>query len=125
MSTSHLLNRLSPPPDAKATQELRSHRRYPIALAVQYKWSHSRRPQQLGSGTTINISSGGVLFRGTEIPPVQSVIELALNWPVSLDECALKLVMRGRVVRNASEATAVCVMQYEFRTASSRAVRGR
>jgi hypothetical protein len=98
------------------TTELRTHRRYPITLVVQYKWN-DRRAEQLGSGITINISSGGVLFRSTEILPVKSPIELALSWPVALDQCALKLVMRGRVVRSASHSTAVRVAQYEFRTA--------
>ena len=99
------------------SRELRVHRRYPLSLALQYKCQHARRREQLGSGTTVNISRGGVLFRSSQMPPLQSRIELALNWPVSLGDCALKLVIRGRVVRCTSEMTAVQVIQYEFRTA--------
>lgn len=116
-------NRRSPvePRDARSgPTELRVHRRYPIALAVQYKWNLEKRRAQVGVGTTINISRGGVLFRSSDMPPVLSPIELALSWPVSLDDCALKLVMRGRVVRSASETIAVRVVQYEFRTAGAR-----
>src|SRR5579863_1035057 len=98
--------------------ELRTHRRYPIVLALQYKWNRGRRPAQFGSGTTINISSGGVLFLSGELLPVESQIELALNWPISLENCDLKLVMRGRVVRSVSQTTAVRILQYEFRTRS-------
>jgi c-di-GMP-binding flagellar brake protein YcgR len=116
MSTDPALSRLSQPSGAHGRPELRIHRRYPIILAVQYKCKHERA-QQHGSGTTINISSGGILFRSTEMLPLQSPIELALSWPVPLDDCPLKLVMRGRVVRSASEATAVSVLRYEFRTA--------
>jgi c-di-GMP-binding flagellar brake protein YcgR len=116
MSTDPALSRLSQPPGAHGRPELRVHRRYPIILAVQYKCNH-RRAQQRGSGTTINISSGGILFRSAEMLPLQSLIELALSWPVPLNDCPLKLVMRGRVVRSASEATAVSVLHYEFRTA--------
>jgi len=120
-------NRRSPvePRDARSDPpELRVHRRYPIALAVQYKWNLEKRKAQIGFGTTINISRGGVLFRSSEMPPVLCPIELALSWPVSLDDCALKLVMRGRVVRSASETTAVRVVQYEFRTAGARRLSG-
>ncbi len=97
--------------------DLRSHRRYPIALDVQYKWSRAGRAEQAGSGTTINISSGGVLFRSAESVPADSRIEVTLSWPFSLEGCALKLVLRGRVVRSNREATAIRVLQYEFRTA--------
>jgi hypothetical protein len=116
-------NRRSPlePRDPRSGPfELRVHRRYPIALAVQYKWNLEKSKEQVGFGTTINISRGGVLFRSSEMPPVRSPIELALSWPVSLEDCALKLVMRGRVVRTASETTAVRIVHYEFRTAGAR-----
>ncbi len=73
--------------------------------------------EQAGSGTTVNISSGGVLFRSVESVPEDSRIEMALSWPFSLEDCALKLVLRGRVVRSDRHATAVRVLQYEFRTA--------
>lgn len=116
MSTDLALSRLSQPLGPQDRPELRVHRRYPIILAVQYRCSH-RQAQQRGSGTTINISSGGILFRSAEMLPVQSPIELALSWPVPLNDCNLKLVMRGRVVRNAGEATAVSILKYEFRTA--------
>ncbi len=119
MSNNPALGRLLHLADSQVRPELRIHRRYPIALAVQYKWNQSRSAQRLGSGITINISSGGVLFRASETLPVRSPIELALNWPVSIDDCALKLVLRGRVVRSLQDTTAVRVIQYEFRTAGT------
>ena len=106
--------------DRTEAVELRTHRRYPIALALQYKWNRGRRQSQLGSGTTINISSGGVLFHSGELLPVECLIELALSWPISLEDCGLKLVMRGRVVRSVRQTTAVRILQYEFRTAGGR-----
>ena len=99
--------------------DLRIRQRYPIALPVQYKWKYRKSRGEFGTGTTINISSRGILFRGSEAPPVKSVIELALTWPVSLDERALKLVVRGRVVRTAGDMAAVQVAQYEFRLAGT------
>jgi hypothetical protein len=100
-----------------AVLEMRNQRRYPIELGVQYKWSRGGRPEEAGSGTTLNISSGGVLFQSAESVPPDSRIEITLNWPFSLEGCALKLVLRGRVVRSNRHTTAVRVQQYEFRTA--------
>ena len=100
--------------------EMRAHPRYTIALKLEYKTALRKKSEHSGSGRTINISSGGVLFHSTQALPLQTVIDLAISWPVSLDGCALKLVMRGRVVRTAGQATAVRVMQYEFRTAGTR-----
>ena len=102
------------------SSDLRRHRRYPIALEIQYKWTPGGDGERLGTGTTVNISSGGVLFLCSEQLPVRSLIELALNWPFSLEGCALKLVMQGRVVRSDKEATAVRIQKYEFRTAGAR-----
>ena len=106
--------------DANNRAELRTHRRYPIALALQYRWNRGSKHSQFGSGTTINISSGGVLFHSGELLPVTCPIELALSWPISLEDCNLKLVLRGRVVRSVSQTTAVRIVQYEFRTAGGR-----
>ena len=117
-------SRAVPKRNAPSTQtgdivDLRRHRRYPIALEVQYKSMQNRLPQ-MGVGTTVNISSGGVLFRSPQPLPARSPIEMALTWPFSLSDCALKLVMRGRVVRSDAQSTAVQVTHYEFRTAGPR-----
>jgi len=102
--------------EANGATDLRRHRRYPIVLECQYKFNLSRL-EQMGEGTTVNISSGGVLFRCTQPLPARCAIEMTLSWPFSINDCALKLVMRGRVVRSDNHATAVQVAQYEFRTA--------
>src|SRR5262249_26434496 len=116
MSTRAVLKRKAPPAHTDGAGDLRRHRRYPIALEVQFKSMQSRLPQ-MGVGTTVNISSGGVLFRCPQPLPTRSSIEMSLTWPFSLSDCALKLVMRGRVVRSDGQSTAVEVTRYEFRTA--------
>ena len=107
------------PAQTDGTMDLRRHRRYPIALDIQFKWNYSRL-ERIGSGTTVNISSGGVLFRSAQPLPTRCAVEMALSWPFSLNDCALKLVMKGRVVRSDDRATAVQVTHYEFRTAGPR-----
>ena len=46
----------------KVSSEQRSHRRYPIELEVEYRLLAKGRSEQVGSGKTRNISSGGMLF---------------------------------------------------------------
>ncbi len=107
---------------AEKRNDRRSKRRYPIALEVQYKLMKHRRVERLGSGRTLNISSGGVLFESDGSLPTSGPIELALNWPFLLHgSCGLKLVIRGRIVRTADNATAIRAEFHEFRTAGQRA----
>ena len=97
------------------SEEQRATRRYPIRLDVEYKLPNQKRS---GSGTTLNVSSGGILFQTDEKIPAAGSIEISLKWPFALDGgCALKLVMRGKIVRQDSAGIAVKVRQHEFRTA--------
>ena len=107
---------------AEKSRDRRSKRRFPINLEVQYKLMKHRRVERLGSGRTLNISSGGVLFQADGLLPTTGPIELALNWPFLLHgSCGLKLVIRGRIVRTHNNATAVRAEFHEFRTVGQRA----
>jgi hypothetical protein len=98
------------------SSERRWHRRFPLALAVQYRLLG--KGERSGSGKTCNISSSGVFFEVAEREPFSGSIELIVNWPCVLDgACALKLLMKGRVVRNEGWGIAIESNQYEFRTA--------
>ena len=96
--------------------ERRSRRRFPIALAVEYRLLG--KVERRGSGKTRNISSTGVLFEVADRQPFSGSIELLVSWPCVLnDACALKLVMKGRVVRMEGRGVAVVSSRHEFRTA--------
>lgn len=96
--------------------ERRSRQRFPLALAVEYRLLGPGA--RSGFGWTCNISSRGVLFELAEQETVSGLIEVVLNWPCVLDGmCALKLVMKGRVVRLEDRGVAVASTQHEFRTA--------
>ena|SRR5580658_6930298 len=110
----------------KVSTEQRSHQRYPIELEVEYRLVAKGQSDQLGSGKTRNISSGGLLINALGSPPAGSTIELMLNWPFLLEGvCPLKLVMRGRIVRSDGRGVAIQSNYHEFRTAGSRIARGR
>jgi hypothetical protein len=105
---------------ADANRDQRSHRRYAVTLDLEYKLVKRSRVVQLGSGRTLNISSGGVLFEATYALSPGGLLELMISWPVFLEGfCPLKLVMRGHVVRNDDgNQVAITVTYHEFRTAS-------
>jgi hypothetical protein len=97
----------------------RLHRRYPIVLELQYRATRGRA-ERLGSGTTLDVSSCGVLFRAADSLAVGSYVELALNWPFLLDGLhPLTLVMRGRVVRSDGKGVAVRTRDHELRLAGA------
>jgi PilZ domain-containing protein len=101
----------------------RQYRRYPITLEAEYKLLHEDRALPRRSGTTLNISSGGVLFK-TDAPdtlPIDASIELLMRWPFRLDGVRpLNLVVLGSVIRHDVRGVAVKITRYEFRTVPER-----
>src|SRR4051812_6527129 len=83
------------------TSERRGTSRFPLREEVKYKVLHTKSLETSGSGQTLNIGSGGILFTTEERLPVGRMVELAVNWPARLDgTCPLKFVAVGRVVRS-------------------------
>ena len=96
--------------------ERRSSRRYPIERQVQYK-ARGSRPALTGSGTTVNMSSGGILFTTDQDLPAGTALTLEVGWPVLLgSSMPLKLVTRGTVVWCEQSRAALRFRNYEFRT---------
>jgi len=86
---------------------------------------NKRGGEEVGEGKTLNISSCGVLFTSTHLLLPGRRMELAISWPVQLNnQVALKLVARGRVVRFDEGRVAIEIQQYEFRTQSAGASAG-
>lgn len=92
--------------------------RFPVREEVKYKvFQSTTLPPVLGSGETLNIGSGGILFTTEEKLPLGRVVELSVNWPARLDgTCPLKFVATGRVVRSEVNRAAVRIDRYEFKT---------
>ena len=102
---------------AGATSDRRGTSRYPVHEEVRYRIIQSKSPTTVGSGTTLNIGSGGILFTTEEKLPMGRLVELAVNWPARLGgTCPLKFVATGRVVRSEEKMAAVRIERYEFRT---------
>jgi len=99
-------------------QERRSTSRYPLREEVSYKLLQSKAATPVsGTGQTLNIGSGGILFTTEQRLPIGRMVELSVNWPARLGgTCLLKMVARGRVVRSEPTRAAVRIERYEFRT---------
>src|ERR671927_511481 len=81
--------------------ERRGTSRFPVGEDVRYRIVQSKSPAISGSGTTLNMGSGGILFTTEEKLPVGRSVELSVNWPARLDgTCPLQFVATGRVVRS-------------------------
>ncbi len=96
----------------------RASNRFPIERAVRFKVLSRKDSPEPGRGRTINMSSSGILFTtDRELTPGRRV-EVAVSWPVHLNQsCPLQLVARGRVVRAEPGKAALEIQQHELPTA--------
>jgi c-di-GMP-binding flagellar brake protein YcgR len=97
--------------------ERRKKSRFPINRELRYKLLEGDTIIEFGTGTTLDMSSGGMAFVTEHQLLVGSFIELSISWPVLLeDSCPMRLIVFGRVVRSNGRQTACTVDKYEFRT---------
>jgi hypothetical protein len=102
---------------SKDPRDRRESSRFPLREDVKYRLIHTKNQEISGTGTTLNIGSGGILFTTAELLPVGRTIELSVSWPARLDgTCALKFVAVGRVIRAEPDRAAVSIERYQFKT---------
>lgn len=95
----------------------RDDRRYDMQL--QLRWRLIRRRRTIGSGTgqTIDMSSGGILFAAGSDLPAGLNVELSISWPILLHNVApMQLVVNGRILRSRNGSAAIRTVAHEFRT---------
>jgi hypothetical protein len=98
-------------------RERRSKKRFSIEREVRYKLLNGQHIANTGIGRTLDMSSTGVQFTTQEPLPLGTLIEVAISWPALLnDNCPMKLVVFGRVVRSEKECVSITIEKYEFRT---------
>ncbi|MBI1895372.1 MAG: PilZ domain-containing protein [Acidobacteria bacterium] len=107
----------------RSAKDRRRADRFPIEQEVRYRIRNKRQQEHEGSGKTVNISSSGVLITTSQVLVPGKRVELAISWPVRLDNrCALKLVAKGRVSRLEQGRAAIEIQHYEFHTQASKAL---
>jgi hypothetical protein len=96
----------------------RRDRRYQLQLELKWKLIRRRRVLDTGTGQTVDVSSGGILFEAGRHLPEGLNVELSITWPVLLHNVApMQLVAMGRIVRGNGCQVAMQTTQHEFRTA--------
>jgi hypothetical protein len=109
--------------------EERLNTRYSVTLELQFKLLKGKTVEYVGLGRTLNISTGGVLFRADDSAQVATALEqdrlivLEIKWPCRLEDgCPIKLVARGKIVRWDANRIALKILKHEFHTAGARLV---
>jgi hypothetical protein len=91
--------------------------RFKVELELTYSF-HGARGFASGQGRTLDVGSGGVLFKADRDMPQDGEIHLSMAWPLSLDDgVPLRLFAVGHVIRSDHGRTAVKLLRYQFRTA--------
>ena len=112
-------------PCAERTHDRRASNRLPIERDVHYRvlggkyklLGGKKTVKYAGSGKSLNMSSGGVLFTTESALQEGERIELAVSWPAQLDDrIPLKLVAVGVLVRTHERQAAMSIKRYEFKT---------
>ena len=107
----------------EANTDRRGATRFPLVRDVRYTIRSRKSIEETGLGSTINMSSNGILF-STDRPLSPGMrLEIAISWPAELDgKIPLQLVARGRVARSTTGAAALEIQQCEFRTQRQTAI---
>jgi hypothetical protein len=104
----------------KAAQDRRTGHRFPLRLAVRFRTVGAPTGSTWTVGESVNISRAGLLFTTPETVTPGETVEASVAWPVFLDNhVALKLVIKGPIVRNSGNRIAMCFETYEFRTSQT------
>jgi hypothetical protein len=95
----------------------RQDRRYSLQLECKWKLIRRRKVLDTGTGHTVDVSSGGLLFDGGRHLPEGLNVEISIAWPVLLHNVApMQLVATGKIVRSSARHVAIQTVTHEFRT---------
>ncbi len=114
-------------PDSLQSQDFdfadrRNSKRFPLRLSVRYRLLGTQDGQKWNTTESLNISSTGLLFTTEHTVLPGQGIEAFVAWPVALDKrVALKLALKGPVVRCEGNQVAMRFERYEFKTRSAEA----
>jgi hypothetical protein len=99
----------------------RTRLRFPLSAELRYQISGRGRGEPTrGTGIADNISSKGLAFYADG--PVERGMRLSVSlaWPAKLDnQCTLRLVLEGTVLRTQGNLVVIVVERSEFRTAGT------
>jgi hypothetical protein len=101
-----------------AHRERRSTVRYPLQLALHYRLLHKNRSIGEGTGTTVDISTHGVLFTPDvqdDLFDIRAHTELMIEWPKGDGQEQIhQLNLMGLILRIDERGIAVRVIRHSF-----------
>ena len=103
-------------------------RKFPVKAPLEYRTSGvdtdgTHAVCETGTGSTLAMSSSGVLFEADRKLRAGLEVTLSIAWPASLSESVgLTLQVSGRIVRADRNFAALTMTSYEFRTRSLSAI---
>jgi hypothetical protein len=98
-----------------ANPDRRTHLRFPLETDLRFQASW-RGKSISGQGQVVNISSKALAFR-TEGPLYSGMrLKASVAWPAKLDECKLRLVFVGVVLRASDGLVVATIERPQFRT---------
>jgi len=102
----------------KIAAERRNNRRYQVHLPLTYRISQKGFPPRTGTGTTRDLSTGGLSFRCRRSLPLGAHVELAIEWPAQYaDAYPIDLQLTGFIIRSDGGRIGVRVTSHRFRVA--------
>lgn len=102
--------------ELRESNERRGNARFSMRLPVTVH-NPGASASPLPNGTTLNISSNGLLFQTAEELKTGQHILVSVEWPVRLDNrIPLTLVLRGKVLRCEQGIAAMQTQRHEFKT---------
>ena len=103
----------------KQENERRRKYRFPIERELRYKMAEHGVVVATGFGKTTNMGSGGIAFTGEQYLAPGGFVELSVSWPALLgDNCPMRLIVFGRILRCIGVRAVCTIDKYEFRTQS-------
>ena len=98
-------------------RERRTKVRFQMEREVRFKLLEDTNVVEVGTGQTLNLSSGGVAFTATRPLRIGAYVELSISWPVLLNNsCPLRLIVLGKILRSESGMMACTIERHDFRT---------
>jgi hypothetical protein len=103
----------------KKETERRRKQRFEIHREAHYKITEDGLVVANGCAETVNICSEGVAFQAEGRLKRGAFVELSISWPALLNgNCAMRLIVFGRILRVNGQRAACTLEKYEFRTQS-------
>lgn len=85
-------------------------------MPIRYRLTAGHTAGDWRSGESLNFSSAGLLFTSASTLSAGQEIEVLIDWPARLENrIALRLAVRGVIVRSTGSHAAMRFEHYEFR----------